>query len=182
MQDLFRRVTTVPKKMCVKTAGWYQTTRCIRDTLKAIREKQVRAQMRIIEVDCLCGAVKLQLEGEPIAQLYCHCDDCQAVHSAAYVGVAVFPSQAVKVVRGEPATWTHKTLPRQRCAICGTHLIARVPDTDVTAVKANLLPQGMFKPEFHIYCEYAVLPVKDDLPHYRSLPAAFGGSDEVVDW
>lgn len=138
--------------------------------------------MNITEVSCLCGAVKLAVEGEPVAQFYCHCDDCQAVHGAAYVGVAVFPSHSVKVTQGKPVVWTYKTLPRQRCATCGTQLFSKVPDSDITGVRANLLPKGMFKPAFHIHCKYAVLPVKDDLPHYRSLPSVFGGSDEVVDW
>ena len=38
------------------------------------------------------------------------------------------------------------------------------------------------KPEFHINCRYVVLPVKDDLPHFKGFPAKFGGSDETVDW
>ena len=61
-------------------------------------------------------------------------------------------------------------------------MMAEVPGTGQCGVKGNLLPPGMFKPQFHINCEFAVLPVKDDLPHYKSLPQVFGGSDEVVDW
>ena len=133
-------------------------------------------------VQCLCGAVKLAIDGEPLAQFYCHCDDCQAVSGGAYVSVAVFPSKAVHVVQGEPATWVYKTLRRKKCAACGTHLLAEVPGTDMVGVKANVLPQGMFKAQFHINCRYAVLPVRDELPHYKSFPAIFGGSDETVDW
>jgi hypothetical protein len=138
--------------------------------------------MSVTEVQCLCGNVKLQLQGEPAVQFYCHCDDCQAVHGAADVGVALFPSQAVQITHGTPSSWTYKTLPRQRCSKCGTQLLAQVPDSNLTGVKANLLPKGMFKPAFHIQCQYAVLPVKDDLPHYKGFPAAFGGSDELVAW
>lgn len=138
--------------------------------------------MSITNISCLCGTVRLRLQGEPVVQFYCHCDDCQAVSGGAYVGVAVFPSHAVEVVQGEPVSWTYKTLPRQRCPVCGTHLFVRVPDGDITGVKANLLPPGMFQPAFHIHCRYAVLPVADDLPHYHSSPSVFGGDDEVVDW
>ena len=27
---------------------------------------------------CFCGAVQLEVKGEPTAMLYCHCKDCQA--------------------------------------------------------------------------------------------------------
>jgi len=138
--------------------------------------------VRTTEISCLCGAIKVQLRGDPVEQFYCHCDDCQAMSGGAYVSVAIFPSEVVAVTQGEPVSWTYKTLPRKRCAACGTQLLAEVPGFDQIGVKANLLPKGMFRPEFHINCRYAVLPVRDELPHYKSLPAKFGGSDETVDW
>ncbi len=134
------------------------------------------------EVQCLCGTVKLRLEGGPIAQFYCHCDDCQAVHGGAYVPRAVYPVDAVTVLRGETTAWTLKTTVRTRCKACGTHLFAAVPAHGICGVNGYLLPPAMFKPEFHIHCRYAVLPVKDGLPHYKSLPVRFGGSDETVGW
>ncbi|MFY0663140.1 MAG: GFA family protein [Natronospirillum sp.] len=138
--------------------------------------------MSTTDISCLCGATHLRLNDQPVAQFYCHCDDCQATHGASYVGLAVFPSHAVEVLQGATVTWTYKTLPRERCPTCGTFLIAEVPDSDLTGVKANLLPPRMFTPAFHIHCQHAVLPIVDDLPHYRSLPADFGGSDDVVTW
>ena len=49
-------------------------------------------------------------------------------------------------------------------------------------IKANLFPAGVFKPTFHENCRYAVVPVEDELPHYKGYPAAFGGTDETVGW
>lgn len=49
-------------------------------------------------------------------------------------------------------------------------------------VSGFLFPSDMFKPTFHSQCQYAVLPVKDDLPHFKGLPASFGGTDETVGW
>jgi hypothetical protein len=37
-------------------------------------------------------------------------------------------------------------------------------------------------PKFHIYCQFAILPVRDGLPHFKTVPAAFGGSEEKVEW
>jgi hypothetical protein len=61
-------------------------------------------------------------------------------------------------------------------------MIADVPGAPLTGVKANRLPAGKFQPEFHIQCSYALMPVKDGLPHFKGFPAKFGGSDELVGW
>jgi hypothetical protein len=131
---------------------------------------------------CLCGATELLVEGEPVAQFFCHCDDCKAVHGAAYIGVALYPRSAFRLLRGTPVVWTLRTLPRSRCGTCGLPLFAEVPDLDLVGVKGDLLPPGRFAPQFHIHCERAWRPVGDDLPHYRGLPAVFGGDDARVPW
>lgn len=133
-------------------------------------------------VSCRCGAVELRITCEPVAQLYCHCDDCQAAHGAAYVPVAIYPTQAVEVVTGKPTPMAVSTLPRMRCAECGTHLFNDVESHGLRNVNGYLLPKVEFKPQFHVQCQYAVLPVVDNLPHYKGLPAAFGGSDDLVSW
>jgi len=134
------------------------------------------------EIQCLCGEVRVELTGEPVAQFYCHCDDCQAVHSAAYVPVAMYPARAVTVSRGSPVVWQLRTTPRSTCAACGTRIFAEVPNIAVRTVCALLLPRGRFQPSFHMQCQYAVRPVRDELPHFKGLPAPFGGADETMPW
>jgi hypothetical protein len=138
--------------------------------------------MSMTNTQCLCGAVKLQISGAPVAQFYCHCDDCQAITGGAYVPLALFPSDAVKVIEGQPTTWTLKTLPRSRCPNCGTLLFGEPPGMGLCGVSGYLLPPDSFKPEFHIQCRYSRLPVRDGLPHFQGLPANFGGTDEAVSW
>jgi len=133
-------------------------------------------------VRCRCGAVELELGAAPIVQFYCHCDDCQAMHGAAYVSESVYTADAVRVVRGAPVAWTLKRNPRYLCATCGTRLFIEVAALAVRGVSGTLLPKGDFAPSFHMQCQFAVAPVKDALPHYKSRPARFGGSDETVDW
>ena len=134
------------------------------------------------EAKCWCGAVRLELRGEPAVQFYCHCDDCQTVHGAAYVGVALYPADAVQVTQGERTRATYKTLPRERCARCGTQMLGHVQGQPLIGVKGNLLPAGKFKPAFHIRCKYALLPVVDALPHYDDLPREFGGDGRLSSW
>ena len=133
-------------------------------------------------VSCLCGAVQVRLSGEPAVQFYCHCDDCQATSGGAYVALALYPADAVALAKGELNTWTHKSMPRRHCAACGTIVLAEVPGGQQIVIKANLFPAGDFKPAFHEQCLYAVLPVQDDLPHYKGVPPQFGGTDETVGW
>lgn len=138
--------------------------------------------MSTIEIQCLCGDVRVALSGAPMAQVYCHCDDCQASHGAAYVSVAMYPVDAVKVIKGSPTSWTLKRTPRAICARCGTRLFQEPPGFPVRGVNAALLPAGQFKPAWHQQCQHAVLPINDTLPHFKGYPAAIGGSDEKVPW
>jgi hypothetical protein len=135
-----------------------------------------------LEARCRCGAVGLTISGDPVVQLYCHCDDCQAAHAAAYVLSAIYPAQAVQVVRGDPVPMVVRTVQRIRCAKCGTHLFSELANVGMRSVNAYLLPKGSFTPQFHVQCAHAVLPVVDGLPHYKGFPASFGGSEEFVAW
>jgi hypothetical protein len=112
-------------------------------------------------------------------QYCCHCDDCQAVHGKAYP-VSLFAALAVSVAHGHTDVFTLRTSPRTKCKRCGTYLFAEV--AGYAGVIGDLLPEGMFKPKFHIQCRYAAVPIQDDLPHYKGTPARFRGSDELVQW
>ena len=138
--------------------------------------------MTAIDIQCLCGAIKMKLKGDPVAQFYCHCEDCQKAHGAAYVPVAIYPAASVELVAGQPRMWKVKATPRFTCEQCGTRVFAEPPGLGMRGVLAHLLPPGTFKPAFHIQCQHALIPVKDELPHFKGFPAAFGGSDEMVSW
>jgi len=133
-------------------------------------------------IETQCGAFALKISGEPIVQLYCHCDDCQSAQSAAYVKAAIYPAAAVEIARGAPVASAVISLQRMRCAGCGTYLFAEIETVGGRSVNSYLLPEGVFKPQFHVQCQYAALPVVDELPHYRGFPAAFGGREEYVAW
>ncbi len=133
-------------------------------------------------IACHCGAIRMELTGEPVAQFYCHCEDCQAVHGAAYVPVSMYRIAATRIVAGEPLLWKLRKTPRATCRECGTRMFGEPPGMGVRGVMALLLPKGLFKPAFHIQCQHALLPIRDDLPHYKGFPALFGGSDEQMPW
>lgn len=132
-------------------------------------------------IQCPCGTVELQLIGEPLAQFFCHCDDCLAVHGKAFPST-LYPTASVSVMRGEIDSFTLRTTPRTKCRQCGTYLFAEVPGYGVRGVNSDLLQGGRFNPEFHVQCRNVQTPISDDLPHYKDNPARFYGSDEVMPW
>ncbi|MEW9855582.1 GFA family protein [Novosphingobium sp. M1R2S20] len=136
----------------------------------------------MIETHCLCGTVALKITAEPLAQVYCHCSDCQISQAAAYVLNSVYPADAVQITSGEPIAMTVNGTPRLRCPACATPLFTEVASAGLRSLNAYLLPEGTFTPQMHLHCADAVLPVIDALPHYARLPLSFGGSDELVDW
>jgi hypothetical protein len=104
------------------------------------------------------------------------------MHGAAYVPESVYPASAVQIVRGQASSWKLKRNPRFACPVCATRLFIDVLALGVRGVNGYLLPVSAFQPTFHMHCRFAVRPVRDELPHYASRPARFGGSDETVDW
>jgi hypothetical protein len=86
------------------------------------------------------------------------------------------------VAGGDLLRWQLRSTPRATCPSCGTRVFAEPPGMGMRGVMALLLPRGAFRPQFHIQCQHALLPVKDGLPHFKSFPPAFGGPDERVEW
>lgn len=138
--------------------------------------------MESTQIACHCGTVKIRLSGAPVAQLYCHCKDCQRIAGGSAVPYAIYPHAAVEVTEGKTFKWALKDNQRTRCANCGTYLFGDPAGMGIHGISAYLLPAGSFQPQMHIMCKDALLPVKDALPHYQAFPAAFGGSDEQVAW
>jgi hypothetical protein len=138
--------------------------------------------MSAFTVACPCEAVKLTVDGEPIVCVYCHCDDCQAVHGAAYLPAALYRFEQTRLVEGVPGIWRRKVTARAFCRDCGTRMFAQPPGQTIRSFPAHLLPAGVFVPTCHINCRFAVMPVRDDLPHYAGFPQILGGSDERVAW
>lgn len=135
-----------------------------------------------MEATCNCRAVVLEITSDPVAQIHCHCNDCQKAHGAAYVSSAIYPAVAVAVRSGELIPFVLRNTKRLRCADCGMHMFSEIESVNLRGVNAYALPDGVFHPQMHVQCQHAVHPIADEIPHFKSFPAGFGGSDERVDW
>jgi hypothetical protein len=69
---------------------------------------------------CLCGAVRLEMSGEPYRMGICHRLDCRKHHGTIFSASTVYPADAVTVT-GE--TRSHRD--RRFCPDCGSSVFAR---------------------------------------------------------
>ena len=132
---------------------------------------------------CFCGAVKLEVAGEPAAMGYCHCRSCRSWSGGPVNAFSLWPPQSIKVTKGQDklATFTkNPSSERQYCSTCGGHLMTNHPGLKLVDVFAATIPSLDFKPGLHVNYQETVLPMKDGLPKFRDFPADFGGSGETL--
>lgn len=133
---------------------------------------------------CFCGAVEVEVAGQPEVMGYCHCASCRSWSAAPVNAFTLWRSDAVKVVAGEEHVATFSKTPfseRQYCRKCGGHLMNRHPSIGLIDVYAATIPSLRFVPSVHVNYVETVLPMRDGLPKLQDFPKAFGGTGELVD-
>lgn len=134
------------------------------------------------EAKCPCGDVILQISGAPLGQVYCHCDDCQSAHGAAYVPRSIHQRGDVSILEGNTKVWTNVMRDMVICSSCGSHLFSEHKKSPVRGVNAGNFPPDTFSPTMHLHCKYAVAKIDDDLPHFCDLPSEFEGTGKLMVW
>ncbi len=133
---------------------------------------------------CACGAVELEVSGEPIAQAYCHCVDCRAWLSAPVHGATLWPPQSVKFNKGEDNLILYKRTEnshRKSCKSCGSAVLSDHPGAGFTDVLAATMPDFPFQPAMHVFYGEKMIRLADGLPKFADMPAEFGGSGTMAD-
>src|SRR5215216_5780572 len=98
---------------------------------------------------CFCGAVTLEVSGEPEAMGYCHCRSCRSWSGGPVNAFSLWNPAAVKVVSGAENLATYSKNPlseRQYCKKCGGHLMTNHPPISLVDVFAATIPDLDFKP------------------------------------
>ncbi len=94
---------------------------------------------------CACGAVRFEVQGEPIVSGACYCRTCQYVAGGGAAYGMMFRKEALKVTKGEMKCFTVKgdsgaDVFRFFCPGCGVHLISYNSNgPEFRAVKAGVL-------------------------------------------
>jgi hypothetical protein len=132
---------------------------------------------------CFCGAVELEVAGEPAGMGYCHCRSCRSWSAGPVNGFTLWKPEQVKVTKGAGNVATFAKTPmseRMFCKLCGGHLMTNHPPLGMIDVYAATIPALAFKPGVHVNYAETVLPMRDGLPKFRDFPAEFGGSGQMV--
>ena len=132
---------------------------------------------------CFCGAVQIEVSGEPEAMGYCHCASCRSWSAGPVNAFSLWKPDRVRVVEGAEnlATFSKTAFSeRQYCAKCGGHLMTNHPPLGLIDVYAATIPALQFKPGVHINYAETVLPMRDGLPKLKDIPAELGGSGQQM--
>lgn len=132
---------------------------------------------------CFCGAVALEVSGNPEAMGYCHCNSCRSWSGGPVNAFSLWKPEAVRITLGAEFIATFQKTPlsqRKFCAKCGGHLMTNHPPLGMIDVFAATLPTLTFTPGVHVNYAETVLPMRDGLPKLRDFPSAFGGTGETM--
>jgi len=99
----------------------------------------------MIEVQCRCGAVGLELPAIRLCNSIAIATTARPPTGRAYVPRRFIPAQAVELVGGKPTAMVVKAPQRMRCAVCGAFLYAELASVAMRSVSGYLLPKGAFK-------------------------------------
>jgi hypothetical protein len=132
---------------------------------------------------CFCGAVTVEVSGNPEAMGYCHCRSCRSWSAGPVNAFTLWKPANVKVTKGKESLGSFAKSPtseRQFCTKCGGHVMTNHPTFGLIDVYAATIPTLPFKPAVHVNYAETVLPMKDGLPKLRDFPKHLGGSGEAV--
>lgn len=77
---------------------------------------------------CLCGGVRYEISGEPLARYYCHCSQCRRASGSAFAANVLVRSDDFKLVDGEAVLASYESTPGKRrffCSRCGSPVFNR---------------------------------------------------------
>ena len=137
---------------------------------------------------CRCGAVKFELEGEPMMNSLCHCQTCSSMMGMCPVQLMIFKDGQWKITQGEDKIKKfagNGKLRVYKCWECGVQFCQGPEGLPFRAWypryfngyvdgKSNKLPERMM-PKDHINYENRMWDWNDNLPKY----AAFAPKDPL---
>ncbi len=108
---------------------------------------------------CLCGQVRYELAGDPLATLICHCVNCQKQAGAAF-SVNVIVAEPNLTVQGELRTFddagdSGNAVHRKFCPNCGSPIISVLAASPgIVALKAGTLDDTTgLSPQVQAWCD-----------------------------
>src|SRR5262249_60842311 len=116
---------------------------------------------------CACGAVQLEITGDPAVQVYCHCTSCRSWLGAPIHAASLWPTPNVKVTKGADRLGLYKRTEnshRQFCTACGAPVLVGHPTFGMTDVPAGAVPGVTHHPTPHAHSRGEVVAGRDARP------------------
>jgi hypothetical protein len=127
---------------------------------------------------CLCGSVRYQISGEPLALMYCHCEECRRATGSSLNTSIFVRRDDFRIVSGEEALSHHETSPgnlRHFCSRCGSPIFKLFPQPpDLLTIRAGTLDSDPgVRPTAHIWVSEKApwYQIADGLPQFPRGPA-----------
>ena len=122
---------------------------------------------------CLCGSVRYEVRGEPLALLYCHCEECRRATGSSLNTSLLVKRADFAIVSGAEAVAFHESSPGNRrhfCSRCGSPVFKHFPEpADLTTVRAGTLDSDPgLRPSAHIWVGEKApwYEISDGLPQF----------------
>ena len=132
---------------------------------------------------CYCGAVEIEVRGEPLEMGYCHCENCRRYSAAPLSAFTLWKKENVVLTKGAEflGRFTSSEISDRRyCTNCGSHISVDHPTLGLIDVRIGALRNFPFEPNVHLNYAETVLPMKDGLLKLKDFPAAIGGSGQTL--
>jgi hypothetical protein len=132
---------------------------------------------------CFCGAVEVEVEGEPLEMGYCHCQSCRTYSGSPLTAFTLWRDQNFQVLRGREHLGSYNktgTSNRRYCTRCGGHLFTEHPGFGFTDVYAAAFKDLVFRPALHLNYAESVLRIADGLPKFCDFPVEAGGTGQLM--
>src|SRR4051794_41886961 len=98
---------------------------------------------KTFEGQCYCGAVTIEVSGDPEGAGYCHCRACRSWSAGPVNAFTLWKAEAVKVTQGEDQIGEdhqNERSYRQGCKACGGEMLGRQHRWGLVAVYRVAVP------------------------------------------
>ena len=133
---------------------------------------------------CLCGDIRYEYRGDPLATTHCHCESCRRHASSPITTFVIVPKDRFRLTQGTPVAYASSPgVSRTHCGRCGSPIAYetdRRPD-QIDLYAGTLDDPGAVRPTCHVHVAEQLrwLETTDPLPRYErgrrgATPARYG--------
>jgi hypothetical protein len=124
---------------------------------------------------CLCGAVRYEIRGTPLAMYHCHCGQCRRANGASFATNLIVRRADFAVVAGAEQVSRYESSPAKRrhfCASCGSPLYSHAEATaGIVSVRCGTLdadPGARPSAHLHVAAKAPWTELGDGLPQHAA--------------